>query len=171
MITAPPLCLFRLVSPKQGGLVDRHDALDQSVPFFFECIAVVAGHFVAPERVGQIIDQAFVAVGAFLLPSWPVGGAQDVRQVVIGDQRPSHADGIARAVADYAGDIGGVLKAAGAQELDAGVDLDDGATSAVTGEDAAKYAEANWSGKEWAGNSAGGGGGEWKGRSCEQRFG
>src|SRR5713226_2050400 len=108
-------------SPEQSGLVDRHYILDQSVPFFFEGIAVVTGYFVASERVGQVIEQAFVAVGAFLLLDGPVGGAQNLRQIVVGEERPRHGDGIARAVPDHTGDIGGVLKPAGAQELDARV--------------------------------------------------
>src|SRR6266446_625482 len=110
-----------LVSPKQRWLVDRHYILDQSVPFFFEGIAVITGYFVASERIRQVIEQAFVAVGAFLLFDGPIGGAQNLRQVVVGEQRPRHADGIARAVPDHTGDIGGVLKAAGAEELDARV--------------------------------------------------
>src|SRR5216683_7201353 len=114
-----------LVSPEQRWLIDRHYALDQSVPFFLEGIAVVTGYFVASERVSQVIEQAFVAVGAFLLFDGPVGGAQDLRQIVIGEQRPRHGDAIARAVPDHTGDIGGVLKAAGAQELDARVDFGD----------------------------------------------
>src|SRR5216684_8384895 len=114
-----------LVSPEQSWLIDRHYALDQRVPFFFEGVAVVTGYFVASERIGQVIEQAFVAVGAFLLLDGPVGGAQNLRQIVVGEQWPSHGDGIARAVPDHTGDIGGVLKAAGAQELDARVDFGD----------------------------------------------
>src|ERR1700724_366478 len=106
--------LVRSGSPEQWRLVDRHDVLDQRFPLFVECIAVVAGYFVAPEWVCQIIDQAFVTVSAFLLADRPVGSAQDFRQIVVGDQWPADADAIARAVPDHAGDIGGVLEAAGA---------------------------------------------------------
>src|SRR5436853_6690565 len=109
---------FHLVSPEQSGLVDRHYALDQSVPFFLEGIAVVTGYLVASERIGQVIEQAFIAVGALLLLDGPVGGAQNLRQIVVGEERPRHGDAIARAVPDHTGDIGGVLKPAGAQELD-----------------------------------------------------
>jgi len=101
-------------SPEQWRLVDRHDILDQSLPLFVECIAVVAGNFIAPERVRQIIDQAFVTVRAFFLSDWPIGGAEDFRQIVVGDQGPANADPVARAVSDHAGDIGGVLEATSA---------------------------------------------------------
>ena len=75
-------------------------------------IAVESPDFVTAERIFDGVHQTFVAVGA---RSWRqiITSSEILDQVVIGDKRTRHGNGVAVAVGDRFANVGCLLKAAG----------------------------------------------------------